>query len=245
VARVVHGPPPGAPTQAPDSRAISGVRQRRKGHPEGKTCPDAGLPGFRHHFSHAWPDRRGAAGDLTGAERLDFSADAAPLRCQRPIRQGAPQLRPGHGRGAMTRATPPPAGCPPSCPAGLHGGSGHSGLAERDRSPHEDDALSAVRCGCRILRARRLGHAYRADLPPVFWSMLVRSERPSHANVQAVDQQHRQRRDLRHLHRPGHCRGERGQQREYRGSAGQRNQHEHGGGGRGHPRLTPAGSLAD
>jgi hypothetical protein len=66
VARVVHGPPPGAPTQAPDSRAISGVRQRRKGHPEGKTCPDAGLPGFRHHFSHAWPDRRGAAGDLTG-----------------------------------------------------------------------------------------------------------------------------------------------------------------------------------
>ena len=54
---------------------------------------------FRHHFSHTWLDR----GRPHGAQRLEFPADAAPLRGQRPQRTSPPQLRPRHGRRAVIR----------------------------------------------------------------------------------------------------------------------------------------------
>lgn len=44
---------------------------------------------FRHHFSHTWLDRGGAEGDLM---ELNLTADAPPVRRQRPRRTGTPQL---------------------------------------------------------------------------------------------------------------------------------------------------------
>ena len=46
------------------------------------------------------------------AERLVLSADAAPLRRQRPQRKGPPQLRPHHGRPALTAPASQPRGDP-------------------------------------------------------------------------------------------------------------------------------------
>ncbi len=58
-------------------------------------CLDAPVPApFQPHL--AGPRRRGRGFD--GAERLVLGADAAPLRRQRPQRQGTPHLRPRHGR---------------------------------------------------------------------------------------------------------------------------------------------------
>ena len=93
-----------------DPMTASGIYQviARRGHQCGvQVFPHR----FRHHFQPhlAGPRRGGRRPD--GAQRLDLSPDAPPLRRQRPQRQSPPQLRPHHDRHALTQVGQPAAGC--------------------------------------------------------------------------------------------------------------------------------------
>ena len=77
--------------------AVNGIYEMVKR--RGRQCGVQVYPHrFRHHFSHTWLDRGVGGRGLDGAERLEFAADAHPLRRQRPCRPRPPYLRPDHVR---------------------------------------------------------------------------------------------------------------------------------------------------
>jgi hypothetical protein len=97
VAAVARGRQPGADDRERDlpGHRPAGPPVRHRGVPAPVPAP------LQPHL--AGPGR--CRGRPDGAQRLDFPADAPPLRRQCPQRPSPPQLRPHHGRPALTRAS--------------------------------------------------------------------------------------------------------------------------------------------